>query len=176
MIYLTSAIKELQGLDFFGWMCTAFMILAAVLAGAKLIGEFSKLIGKPVKWVKKKEEDHKLLTLTAQNLNKLQTRYDNFEVEVIKADKEIREDIDSLTKIFVDKQLDDMRYEILDFASAISLGRNYTKEQYIHTIKITDKYHKIITERGLENGEAEISTKLIKDSYEEKLKNGSFNK
>lgn len=157
-------------LDFNTIIFGAFILMAVFIAGYEIIGKFSVIIKKPLGKYKQQEDDHQLLITMAQNVIELQNCY----TQLKDTDVEIRRDIKNLAAEFVDKQIDDMRYEILDFASAISLGRNYTKEQYMHTIKITDKYHQIISEKGLENGQAEISTKIIKDSFEEKLRSGKF--
>lgn len=75
-IYLVSNIQALQGLDFFGWMCTGFMLLAGGIAIVEIIGKVSKIIGKPVKWVRKKEEDHELLMETVNKVSSLEDKDD----------------------------------------------------------------------------------------------------
>lgn len=56
----------------------------------KLVGEFSKIIGKPFKWVKDKNKDHETVTETSKSLCKLQEQHE-------KDDQEIRENIRLLT-------------------------------------------------------------------------------
>lgn len=168
------AIKEFLELDFTGIILTIFLIMAACIAIYDIIGKFSVIIGKPVKKYRQREIDHNLVVENAKAIKELAERHEHDKEQSILHDKRIDDKLDELTKLFIDKEVEDMRYTILDFASAISLGRNYTKEQYMHTIRITDKYHRIIKERNLENGQAEISTKIIKDSFEEKMRNGSF--
>lgn len=165
-------IKEMLQLDFTTVILGIFIIMAGCIAIYEIIGKFSVIIGKPVKKYKQREIDHKLVVENAQAIKELAERHEKDKEQSILHDKKIDDKLDELTNLFIDKEIEDMRYTILDFASAISLGRNYTKEQYQHTIRITDKYHRIIKERGLENGQAEISTKIIKESFENKLKNG----
>ena len=74
--------------------------------------------------------------------------------------------------MFVDKQIDDIRYEILDFASSLSAGRQYSKEQFDHIISIDEKYKKILKENDLENGQVTASMEVITGIYKEKLRTG----
>ena len=111
--------------------------------------------------MRKKREECELLMNAVEKVNILEGKNES-----------IRKDIDNLTKMFIEKQIDDMRFEILDFASAISLGRNYSKEQFDHIIKIHNKYEKILEENKLENGQVTASMEVIMDVYKEKLKNG----
>lgn len=69
-------IKEFTQSDFTTVILTAFLFMSACISAYKIIGEFSKIIGKPVKWVKKKDDDHKLLLETVQELNSLKEKHD----------------------------------------------------------------------------------------------------
>ena len=120
-ILITSAIQDVQGLDFFGWMCTGFMILAAILAGAKLIGEFSKLIGRPVKWVKKKEEDHKLLMSTVKKVNLLEEK-----------DNVIKHDVDDILALLKDHIDTDKKNTRATFRSSLyRMHSDFTSRGFI---------------------------------------------
>lgn len=83
--------------------------------------------------------------------------------------------ISDLTDMFVDKEIDDLRFKILDFASSISSGMRYNKESYDHILKIYGKYEKILEEHNMENGLVEESVKYIRSSYQELLKTGITN-
>ena len=87
-------------------------------------------------------------------------------------DEEISSDIKKLTRMFVDKEIDDMRWEINHFAAKVSEGKPCNKDSFKHCIHIYEKYEKILEENGLENGEVEISMELINDVYKQKLKEG----
>lgn len=77
-----------------------------------------------------------------------------------------------LTHMFVDKEVDDMRWEILNFCSALTSGRKYNKESFDHVIQIHEKYEKVLEEYNMENGQVTASMEVIMDVYKEKLKNG----
>lgn len=89
--------------------------------------------------------------------------------------KDRDEKINNLTDMFVDKEIDDLRFKILDFASSISSGMKYNRESYDHILKIYGKYEKILEEHNMENGLVEESVKYIQNSYQELLKTGMTN-
>ena len=84
------------------------------------------------------------------------------------------EKIKDLTSMFVDKQISDYRWEIINLADKISNGRTVSKEAYRHAIATHEKYEKIIKERNLTNGEVDISMEIIMESYRELLKDGDL--
>lgn len=86
-------ITEFLKLDFSSFVITVFLILSAFTAMATIIGKFSEVIGKPVKWVRKKHEDHELLIKTAQNLNALQEKHEEDVKQSIRHDKLIKDDL-----------------------------------------------------------------------------------
>jgi hypothetical protein len=85
------------------------------------------------------------------------------------------EKINNLTDMFVSKEIDDLRFKILDFASSISSGMKYNRESYDHILKIYGKYEQILEEHNMENGLVEESVKYIQSSYQELLKTGMTN-
>lgn len=70
------AIETLREIDIISWIIIGFMILSAFVAGYEIIGKFSEIIGKPLKWVKNKNKDHELLMQTSQNLAQLQLKHE----------------------------------------------------------------------------------------------------
>lgn len=165
-------ITELFKQDIPSLIIGCFIIISAIIAIYELIGKFSKIIGKPVRWVREKECDHNLIIQTTERLNELQKQHEESVKQSIKHDKVIRNDLEKLTKMFVDKEINDMRWEIINVADKISNGKNISKECYVHCIHTYENYEKIIEERELTNGEVEISMQIINDSYKQKLKEG----
>lgn len=78
-------------------------------------------------------------------------------------DEKIRE----LTEMFVDKQISDFRWEIISVADKISSGIKVSKEATKHAISTHKKYEKIIEERGLTNGEVDISIEIVKEFFKD---------
>ena len=168
---LTSLFK----LDFPTVIIGVFIILSACIAVYEIIGKFSKIIGKPVKWVRDKEKDHELLMQTSKELKDLEEHHKKDVSESIKHDEKIEKNLEVLTSMVLDKAIDDYRYEILDFCSALSNGRKYNRESFNHIFSVYEKYEKILKENKMENGLVEESIKFIREKYSEKLKNGEIN-
>lgn len=165
-------VKELLDLDWVTLILGMFILMSGVIAIITIIGKFSEVIGKPVKWVRDKQKDHELIVENVKAIQELSKRHEEDTKQSIRHDEMIRNDLSKLTRLFVEKQIDDMRFEILDFASAISLGRNYSKEQFDHIISIDKKYQKILEENDMENGQVTASMEVVMEVYKEKLRTG----
>ena len=122
--------------------------------------------------MRKRREEHDLLIQTSQNLIALQAQHGKDVERSDRRDEEIANDIRNLTQMFVDKEIDDMRWEINNFATNVSEGKPCNKDSFKHCIHVYEKYEKILEENGLENGEVEISMEIINDAYRQKLKEG----
>lgn len=165
-------ITELFKQDIPSLILSGFIVLSAIIAIYEIIGKFSEIVGRPVKWIRKKNEDHELLISTVKSLSELKNQHDESVKQSIRHDEMIRKDLDKLTRLFVEKEINDMRWEIINIADKISNGKNISKECCVHCIHTYEKYEKIIEEEGLTNGEVEISMQIVNDYYKEKLKDG----
>ena len=165
-------ILELTKIDFPSLFISVFVILIGIKAIISLLEWVISKLGLETKWMRKKREDHELLVKTSQNLNALQERHIKDMEESDKHDAEMRNDIKKLTDMFIDKEINDMRWEINNFANKVSEGRPCNKDSFKHCIHTYEKYEKIIAEEGLTNGEVEISMQIINDYYKQKLKEG----
>jgi len=165
-------ISELAKINLTEWITSAFLILFSIIAMVSIIGKFSEIIGKPVKWVTRKNEDHMLLLKTIQELSELWKRQEEDRKQSICHDNMIRDDLKNLTDMFVSKEINDYRWEIINFAAKVAEGKHCGKDSYQHCIHTYEKYEQLLEENGLKNGEIEISMEIINKSYQEKLKNG----
>ena len=80
------SVVEMLKQNFGALIIGAFLVMAGVTKAADIIGAFSKMIGKPVKWVKKRDTDHELLRKTADSLVCLEKKHKEDE-------KKLREDM-----------------------------------------------------------------------------------
>ena len=165
-------IEKITEINFANWIITAFLLLAIFIAGYEIIGKASEIIGKPVKYVRERNKIKELTLQNTEQIKELAQKHEDSVNQSIRHDEIIRRDLAKLTKMFVDKQIDDIRYEILDFASSLSAGRQYSKEQFDHIISIDEKYKKILKENDLENGQVTASMEVITEIYKEKLRTG----
>lgn len=71
--------------------------------------------------------------------------------------------------------IENKRSAIIDFASKV-IDEQYpvTKEQFNRIFKIYKEYEEIIKENKLVNGETDIAMHIIKESYEQHMKNHTF--
>lgn len=167
-------IIELTKIDF----STIFISVLVILIGIKsIISLFEWVINKSgleIKWLRKQRSEHELLIQTSQNLSALQEIHMHDMEKSDRRDEEILNDIKKLTDMFIEKEIDDMRWEINNFATIVSEGKPCNKDSFTHCIHIYEKYEKILEENGLKNGEVEISMELINDAYKQKLKEGQL--
>lgn len=165
-------ITELQKLDFSSLIIGIFIILSSAIAICEVIGKFSKIIGRPVKWVREKEKDHHLLIQTVDTLDALQKQHEESVRQSIRHDEMIRSNLKNLTEIFLEKQINDYRWEIINFSNRIANGESCNKDSYRHCLATYEKYEKLLEENHMENGEVEISMEIIHESYKQKLRYG----
>ena len=165
-------IIELTKIDFSYVFIAVFVILIGVKVIVSLFEWVIEKLGLETKWMRKRREEHDLLIQTSQGLIELQEHHKKDMERSDQRDEEIASDIKKLTKMFVDKEIDDMRWEINNFATNVAEGKPCNKDSYQHCLKTYQKYEQILQENGMENGEVEISMELINESYKQKLKEG----
>lgn len=159
-------------INFSDFLVNVFAFIMGILAIMSLLEKLADKCGIEFRWMRKRREDHELLVATAGNLKELQQKHKEDVNQSIRHDDMIRHDLEKLTSMFIDKSVDDMRWEIINFASNVSDGKPCNKDSYKHCLHIYEKYEKIIEENGLTNGEVELSMEIINQSYKDKLKNG----
>lgn len=166
------AVKELLQINFSYILISVFIILIGARAIASPLEWLIDQLGLETKWMRKRREEHDLLLNTSKNLIALQEKHIEDMKRSDEHDEEMRNDIKKLTDLFIDKQIDDYRWEIIHLADTISSGKTISKECLRHAVSTYEKYEKIINEHGLVNGEVEISIEVIRDNYQQKLKEG----
>ncbi len=166
------AITELVKIDFSSIFVSVFIVLIGIKAVVSIFEWVINKLGLETKWMRKQHEEHDLLIQTSQNLIALQEKHVEDMKKSDEHDAEMRNDIKKLTDLFVDKQINDYRWEIINLADKIANGKIVSKECLRHAISTYEKYEKIINEHGLVNGEVEISIEIIKENYQKKLKEG----
>ena len=167
-------IKELFEIDIVAMIIGIFIIMSAVISMITIIGKFSEYIGKPIKWIQNKNSDHILLICTAERVERMEQQREIDVEQSIRHDKEIKNDLEKLTKLFIDKEIDDLRGQILSFASRLSSGSKYNQENFSHILRAYQKYENILHENNMKNGLVSESIEYIKDEYQKSLRNGEF--
>lgn len=158
-------IKALLEIDIFAFLMTLFVIISAIVTMATLVTKFAQVIGKPIKWFKKNDEQHDMIL---DNHNKIN--------ELADEQHKLEEKLNHTNELLLNLLIDDYRWKILDFASNLSKGnRKYNQEAFNHIFMIYEKYEKILEENNLENGLVEQSMDYIKHKYLEILQQGVQN-
>ena len=165
-------LKAMLELDFVAFILGIFIVMSGVIAIYTIIGKFSEVIGKPVKWVRQRQVDHDLLEKNKKDIKALKDKHEADTKKYEESHQELIDDVKKLTSLFVEKEIDDMRWEILNFCSALSNGRKYNRESYAHVFSIYEKYERILKENEMENGLVEESMAFIRERYQEDLKSG----
>lgn len=103
-----------------------------------------------------------------QWVNARAVTYDNFIKDM--GDK-FADVVKVLEEIFVQSSRD----RIIDFATKVeNKNTMVSREEFNRIFKVYDKYEKFLKERELTNGEVDINYQIIKESYEEHLRNHTF--
>lgn len=166
------AVEQALQVDIINFCLVALVLMAAVAAAVKIIEEFSKIIGKPVKWIKSNNTDHQEILQLKQEIDHHIEESNATIAELRKVDEEFKvdfekidNDINKLTNMFVEKQISDMRFNIVDVASGITMGMRYSIEQLSHVMHIHDDYERILEERNMKNGQVDMSMEIIESEY-----------
>lgn len=165
-------IRELLKLDYAAVILAIFIIMSGIIAVYNIIGKFSEIIGNPVKWVAQRQIDHRLLEQNEKDIKTLSNKYEEYAKKNEESHNELIKEVKKLTDLFIKKELEDMRWEILNFCSSLSNGRTYNRESYAHVFSLYEKYEKVLEENEMGNGLVEESMAFIRERYREELNNG----
>lgn len=98
-------------------------------------------------------------------------KHDNWQYKEI---GKISDGVDKLNKSFLTKEINDLRWELLDFCSALSNGRVYNREAFEHIFRTYEQYEQILVENNMTNGYVKESMQVVREIYHQKLVNGEF--
>lgn len=101
--------------------------------------------------------------------------YDDSIVEISRSLSDITQALKDNTKLTEEMFIQSSRDRIIDFATKTS-NENVmvSREEFYRIFKVYDKYEKFLEEREMSNGEVDIAYQIIKESYEQHLRNHTF--
>lgn len=76
------ALEQFLHADFISFIELCFIIMSGTIAIVTVIGKFSEILGKPVIWVRKRTEDHKLLIKTSDRLSTIQNSVNDAQLAI----------------------------------------------------------------------------------------------
>ena len=104
-------LEQLINIDYSSFIFTCFVIMSGFISGYTIIGKVSEIIGKPVKWVREKQKDHKLLIDTIESLKELYTVHEESVKQSIRHDEMIKDTVKELSEKveLLSKDMKDMK-------------------------------------------------------------------
>ena len=162
-------IRVLQELDIIQVVIGVFINISAIISIATVVSKFAEYIGRPIKWIRKNDKDHELLLQTMAELQELRKQELEDKQQSIDHDQAIRAELEKLTKLVVEKEIDDTRWEILNFCSNLANGQAYNKETFEHVFRLYEKYERILKENNMTNGYVEESMKYAREAFHKTL-------
>lgn len=189
-------IGNLEFLNFPPWLVTVLLLILVIAEiiryGSQLFGFISdRFFGIKTKYTKRKEREDAIIS-NQETIKSLTERFeknteiifetlDNDRQNSIKYDKELRTEVLDLKSVLdeikaeqLEAKVNNMRQNILDFASHLTAGRVYTAEQYRWILKLYVDYEDCISKNNLTNDEVNISYEIIKEYYAKNLMEHSF--
>ena len=161
--------------------------VAIVLIGAflimQLVGEILEFKGKVVpEFVKvrkiftRRKKEREMMQRMEKTLDQVQTtmvnsKLDQYDASMAELDRKLDKNNSDTLSILVDNK----RNAIISFASmVIDETKPVTKEQFNRIFKLYEEYEAIISANGMTNGEVDIVIRIIREAYENHLRNHSF--
>ena len=159
-----NALTDLLEMDIAAWIVGAFLIMAGINKGIEILGNFSKSIGKPFKWVKKRDADHDELEKVKGRIADLEAKHTD---DTKALHQEIKDSIDELKKQM--KEYSDNR--VSDRKQSFAIQKELTEAQGKISKSVDRIFDKVATlkedtDRRFEESEAKQNRRVqaeIKD-------------
>ena len=101
--------------------------------------------------------------------------YDDSIVEISKKLDDAVVALKDNTKMTEEIFVQGSRDRIIDFTTKVGNPDSMvSREEFNRIFKVYDKYEKFLEDRGLTNGEVDIAIRIIRESYEQHMKNHTF--
>ena len=160
---------------------SAFVVIISILIAAEVIKSLQSLwsfiadkyLGFKTQYTERKERES-LIYQNRDDLTKFVEKQEDFNSKVSSDMDKMHNLMEDVSDSVVQMRISDMRAKILDFTSACSNGRIYTKEQFNYIRKLHEQYENEIRKRGIKNNEISISMEILGNIYEDRVKKKCF--
>lgn len=99
------------------------------------------------------------------------SKLEQYDKSISELDKKLDKNNSDTLSILIDNK----RSSIINFASyVIDESKPVTREQFNRIFKLHQEYENIITSNGMTNGEVDIAIRIIKEAYENHMRNHTF--
>ena len=104
-------------------------------------------------------------------IKRVNSKLEQYDASMAELDRKLDKNNSDTLSILVDNK----RNAIISFASmVIDETKPVTKEQFNRIFKLYEEYETIISANGMTNGEVDIAIRIIREAYENHLRNHSF--
>ena len=101
--------------------------------------------------------------------------YDNSIIEISKNLTDVTQALKDNTRLTEEMFIQSSRDRIIDFATKVADEKvPVSREEFNRIFKVYDKYEKFLEDHNMTNGEIDIAYRIIKESYEQHMRNRSF--
>lgn len=165
-----NAIKEISEINLVAWILIFFALMFAIKEVIEIFSYFKNKLHIKTFVDENKENEEKKVHEIEDRIIVLE-KHDNWQYNEL---GKISNSIDQINKNFLNKEINDLRWELLDFCSALTNGRKYNREAFEHIFRTYENYETILAQNNMTNGYVEESMQVVKEIYHDKLVNGEF--
>lgn len=87
---------------------------------------------------------------------------------------DIEKEMHSIKKDVAEEKINNIRWNVLDYANSCRNGRKHTKDEWYHVIGQLKEYERLVEENDIDNGVMEEETKYLRKVFEERLEKNDF--
>lgn len=111
---------------------------------------------------------------TLEQMEEIQKKNEDQFDNILKKICEIDKNQHAIRQEQIEKTIDDLRWNILDFANSCRNGHKHSREEFDHVIAAHSDYEVICEKNGIKNGRVEADFRFVLDIYNELLHTDGF--
>lgn len=156
-------VSRLSEIDFQTFFINLFVIIFAIVAMVTVLAKFFDMIGKPIKWLKGRNNDHEMLAQTISNVEALQATVEKGMKIVLESQNEIKKFYEN--RIHDREQSLEIQRSLLESIGAIA-DANSVRDDQINNLMVANK--ELLADRINQKYKYYISIQGIpEDEYDE---------
>lgn len=166
-------------IDFKTLILSLITIAVASIAIYALVKKVQEITGLETKGMRERRQLNESLASMKKDIDEMKSnreqdreQIDKYNQKITDVQDTLMDAINKLSMAVARKDLEDMRWTIIDFGNSIRDGRVYDQEAYTHIVDIYDEYEKLLKENGMENGRVTTAMKIINERFENGMRNG----
>ena len=185
---------NMLSIDYVSLLLALGTVVVGFVAIKEAVEKFCKTFGIHLAYLDEKAEMRRCQVEVKASLKELKERQDLFEKqheeniavrdkfnqEIIDRVQELKDDIIEMDRRIekreAEKRFKKLRYDILNFANAISNMNTISNEMIQQIFDECSEYENLSGEYGFKNDRVNVSISVIKDKYEELLREGKITK